>query len=143
MQSVSLVDRQEEWLGLLAKLPQTIDLETTARETKAFERSRGIKSLKELLRLILAYCTCGISLRTTAAWAQWTNLADISDVAVLKRIRKALPWLRLLVAKLLNLPESASAQPGRVRPVYLVDGTYIKGREAGNDDWRIHTVLST
>lgn len=141
MKNISPVDSQEEWLGLLAKLPQTIDLETTARETKAFERSRGIKSPKELLRLILAYCTCGISLRTTAAWAQWTNLADISDVAVLKRIRKALPWLRLLVAKLLNLPESPSAQPGRVRPVYLVDGTYIKGRKAGNDDWRNHTCF--
>jgi hypothetical protein len=50
----------------------------------AITRLRAIQSAEALLRLILAYAWNDWSLRTTAAWARRSGLADVSDVAALK-----------------------------------------------------------
>jgi hypothetical protein len=52
-----------------------------------------------LLRLILAYCLGGRGLRSTAAWAAAIGLADLSNVALLQRLRRSGDWLALLVGK--------------------------------------------
>jgi len=63
----------------------------------AITRLRAIQSAEALLRLILAYSWNDWSLRTTAAWARRIGLADVSDVAVLKRLRHAPAWLGYLL----------------------------------------------
>ena len=56
-------------------------LDRSARETGAFTRARKIGSADTLLRLCFAYGPGDKSLRSGAAWAQASGLADISDVA--------------------------------------------------------------
>jgi len=63
-------------------------LEDGARATKAFVRPREIKNAVDLLRLVLAYCLGKRGLRLTAAWAAAIGLVDISDVALLYRLRQ-------------------------------------------------------
>ena len=87
-----------DWEYLVACLP---DLEVSARECGALTRRRVIDSAETLLRLALVHAFCDHSLRETAAWAEISGVAEISDVALLKRFRRCGPWLaHLIVAKL-------------------------------------------
>ena len=61
--------------------------------TGAITRRRAIQSADALLRLIFAYAWNDGSLRATAAWARRIGLAQVSDVAALKRLRHAPAWL--------------------------------------------------
>ncbi|ESX05092.1 hypothetical protein X768_28715, partial [Mesorhizobium sp. LSJC265A00] len=62
-------------------------LTQSARETKAFLRPRGVRSASDLLRLTLAYCLGKVGMRGVVAWAAASGIADISDVALLGRLR--------------------------------------------------------
>src|SRR5580700_11826009 len=91
----------QDWHGVVARLGGAQTLETSARETKAFVRPREIKNAVDLLRLVLAYCLGERGLRLTAAWAASIGLVDISNVALLYRLRQCEAWLSMLVGHLL------------------------------------------
>ena len=74
-----------QWDMLLHWLPR--GWQDAAGTFGAITRLRAIQSAEALLRLILAYSWNDWSLRTTVAWARRINVADVSDVAVLKRLR--------------------------------------------------------
>ena len=83
---------------------------------------------------------CGFSLRETAVRAKQTQLADLSDVALLKRLRKSKEWLHQLCCALFaarGLAPSVRA-PHSLR---LVDGTLVKEPGATGSLWRIHYSL--
>jgi hypothetical protein len=75
----------------------------------------------------------------TAAWAEATGLAAVSNVAVLQRVRNCVPWLEMLVARMLvaTQPRAPTRMPVTGdRPIRLVDGTVLAkadkaAREAG------------
>jgi hypothetical protein len=104
-------------------------------------RGRDIGSALALLRLILAYCLGGKGLRSTAAWAASLGLADISNVALLYRLRQCGEWLSVLVSK--ALASACPAAQGRM--VRIVDATTVPkaGQKAkrGNGLWRIHSAF--
>ena len=52
------------WPGIVSQLPSLIDLETSARETGALIRRRGVRSAADLLDLALLYGPGGMSLRS-------------------------------------------------------------------------------
>lgn len=79
---------------MLTLLPP--DLDESAKSTGALERKRSVRSGAELLRLAMAYGVCGLTLRGTSAWASVSGVAKMSDVAILKRLRKCGDWLNLL-----------------------------------------------
>src|SRR5918993_3345718 len=81
------------WADLVAAVSAAIDLEATARASGALVRRRAIRSAEALLRLALAYGPGGLSLRTAAAWAGVSGLADLSDTAVMKRVRQGAGWV--------------------------------------------------
>ncbi len=118
------------------------DAEQSARDTKAFLRTRAIATAVDLLRLILAYCLGERGLRSTAAWATAMELADISNVALLQRLRRCGDWLALLVGEALT---AAAPQASRGRLIRIVDATTVPkaGRAAkrGNKLWRIHSAF--
>ena len=87
MQHASQLDSQ--WPALVSRVSEVIDLDASARETKALLRRREVRSAEALLRLILAYAPGGLSLRSAAAWADASGLASLSDTAVMNRIRGA------------------------------------------------------
>jgi hypothetical protein len=125
------------WQDLVSRVGSAEELEASAKASGALLRRREIKNAEDLLRLALAYGPCGKSLRETAAWAQTTGMGELSDVAVLKRLRGCAKWLEGLVGNLL------ARRLGRVgltggRPVRLVDSTTISERGSDRADWRLH-----
>src|ERR1700758_1707034 len=87
----------EDWMRVVGRLGGAAQLEVSARETRAFVRRREIPDAVTLLRLMLAYCLGERGLRSTAAWAASVGLADVSNVALLYRLRQGGNWRALLV----------------------------------------------
>jgi hypothetical protein len=131
---------QQDWRNIVERLGGAQAIAAQAKQTRAFLRARELSDAIELLRLILAYCLSHGGLRSTAAWAAATGLADISNVALLYRLRQCGDWLAQLIGQAL-----AKAQPeaSRGRPIRLVDATTVP--KAGgmarrhNRLWRIHS----
>ena len=90
-----------DWLRIIDRLGGAASLSESARETKAFLRGRGIACAVDLLRLVLGYCLSPGGFRSTVAWASAVGLADISDPALLYRLRQCGTWLERLVARVL------------------------------------------
>jgi hypothetical protein len=92
--------------------------------------------------MVLAYCLGEKGLRSTAAWAASIELADISNVALLGRLRQCGEWLALLVGQLLT---EAAPEASQGRLIRIVDGTTVPkaGRlaKANNGVWRIHSAF--
>jgi hypothetical protein len=140
MRHESLVN--EDWTNVVARLGGADALDATARETKAFLRPRQITNAVDLLRLILAYCLGERGLRLTAAWATSVGLVDISNVALLYRLRQCGDWLAMLVGHVLvgAVPKAAHG-----RLIRIIDATTVpkKGPDArkNNELWRIHSAF--
>lgn len=132
----------EDWKNVVARLGGAETLGITARETKAFLRPREITSAVDLLRLILAYCLGERGLRSTAAWATSVGLVDISNVALLYRLRQCGDWFAMLVGRMLA---DAAPQASRGRLIRIIDATTVpkKGPVArkNNELWRIHSAF--
>lgn len=132
----------EDWARVVARLGGREALDVTARETKAFVRPREIANAVDLLRLILAYCLGERGLRLTAAWATSVGLVDISNVALLYRLRQCGDWFALLVGQVLA---GAAPKASRGRLIRIIDATTVPkaGRHAGrgNQLWRIHSAF--
>src|SRR5262252_4553783 len=126
MRHESLVN--EDWARVVARLGGAEALEVGARETKAFVRPREIANAVDLLRLILAYCLGERGLRLTAAWATSVGLVDISNVALLYRLRQCGDWLALLVGQVLS---AAAPKASRGRLIRIIDATTVP--KAGKD----------
>lgn len=127
----------EEWKFVLQLLPQ--DLEESAHEKLAIRRRRGVESGADLLRLALAYSVCDFSLRQAAAWAKVAGVADLSDVALLKRLRGASEWLGSLVVTWLLERGLACRVP--CLPIRLVDATTVTSPGGTGAEWRVHLGL--
>jgi len=126
------------WAEFLAKLSSNIDLAATARETKALVRARGVRDAPSLLRLALAYGVSGLSLRTTAAWASMADVAQISDVSLLDRLRNSADWLELLWQTQLANRVPPVVMPGLNLAVRLIDATTISSPRTKTAEWRLH-----
>lgn len=107
-----------------------------AQETGAFQRKREIRSSLDLLRLVLVYSLLDWSLRAIGGWATTLGLANLSDVAVLKRLRNALPWLGRIIGPFLERRNpSLPRYPVRL---LLTDVTTVSRPGSRGTDWRIH-----
>jgi hypothetical protein len=128
---------ERDWDRVQALMP--LDLETTAREEKALQRRRKVQRGSDLLRLVLGYAVCDWSLRLTGAWATLIGLGNLSDVAVLKRLRGCRPWLgRILGAWLTRRRAQLTRRSVRLR---LIDATVVTRPGSQGTDWRAHLSL--
>ena len=131
---------EEEWEFLTDLLPQ--DWREQARTTGALRRARGVGSADCLLQLILMHTATGLSLRQTVVRAREQSIADISDVALLKRLRASEPWLRALTAKMTDLDETGVVQRlSARRRIRAVDATTVEEQGGAGTDWRVHYTL--
>jgi hypothetical protein len=126
----------EDWKLLLNLLPA--GWEQQAILSGASERLRGFATTSDLLRTLLLHVGKGYSLRETVVRAKAAGIAEVADVALLKRLRKAEEWLRRLCASLLQ--ESGWEMPAEVRgyTVRALDGTVVKEPGRKGSQWRIH-----
>ena len=134
MELCETVDR--EWEALLTLLPE--DLDESAFQSGALVRKREVQSASVLLRLAMAYSVEGRSLRQTAAWARAAGIADMSDVALLKRLKSCPAWLGAVLARM--LADRACKLSGRYSGlrVRLLDATTVSRHGSKGTDWRIH-----
>ena len=116
----------DDWEMLVEMLGGREALDRSARATGALARSRKIKNGADLLRLCMAYGPGGQSLRSGAVWAEATGLASLSNIALLKRLRKCTGWLEYLIGQALQ--NTTPDMPDRL--VRIVDGSArAKGRQ--------------
>ena len=138
MKNVNLLE--EEWEFLTDFLPK--DWREQARTTGALRRARGVSSADCLLQLILMHTATGLSLRQTVVRAREQSIADISDVALLKRLRASEPWLRSLTAKMTDLDDLGVIQRLSARHrLRAVDATTVEEQGGAGTDWRLHYTL--
>jgi Transposase DDE domain len=130
---------ETDWQALISRLSQSLDLDATARATGALVRRRNVADAATLLRLALAYGPGGMSLRTAAAWAGVNEIASLSDVALLKRLRGAADWLGDIAGALLQNACAKSAAPTG-RRLRVVDGSSISRPGSAGTDWRLHAT---
>lgn len=127
-----------QWPYLMAFLGGTARVSGLAEETGAFTRARKIESPEVLLRLILMWAVAERSLMDTAALAAEAGLADVSDVALVKRFAKAGDWLAALASDLLVDAQPPLPEGVRVR---VLDATGITRAGKRGTDRRLHVGL--
>ena len=127
------------WPALLERLAGVLDLDASARTSGALLRRRNVGDSATLLRLALAHGPGGLSLRSAATWAGASGVADLSDVALRRRIRGAASWLGQIAGALLSarMPSEHSSSTARLR---IVDGSSVSHAGADGTSWRLHAA---
>ena len=132
----------QDWDVVKAMLPA--QWQAKAVELGAVRRLRGFSSVEALLRVLLIHLADGCSLRETAVRARAGDLADVSDVALLKRLRGCGPWFQWMAHELaakMSLPVAPDALLAGKR-VRLVDGSSVCEPGATGSTWRLHYALN-
>jgi len=111
-----------------------------AKKTGALTRARGVSGPDALLRTLLIHLANGYSLTETVARAKQTGLADMSAVALFKRLRAAEHWLHWL-ARELGAASGWDLPAGSVR-YRAVDATVVSEPGSAGTDWRLHYSLT-
>ena len=127
-----------DWAGAEAVLGGAAAIDAAAFSTGAMRRRRDVRDGSQLFRLAMHYSVGGSSLRTTAAWSQSVLGPDISDVALLGRLRHAGDFLAELVARLLWV-DRAPLERWDGPEIRLVDGCVFSG--PGGGQHRLHAAF--
>lgn len=135
----------EDWAVIETLLPQ--GWQEQARQLGAFQRAGSIADARTLLKLMFIHLAEGCSLRETAARAALAGMANISDVALLKRLRGCGNWFEWMGQQLRRSLEPA--QPGMAAGPWLsgkrllaVDGSVVSEPGATGSQWRLHYAIS-
>lgn len=134
--------QNENWECLKRFLPD--GWEDMARTSGAWRRRpRNIPSTEALLRMLLIHLADGCSLRETVVRAREGGLAEVSDVALLKRLRASGEWLRWMAVGLLRRRGVSSEAPPWLADynVRAVDATVVSEPGSTGTDWRVHYSL--
>ena len=125
----------ENWQVVTSLFP--LGWEQKAKETGAITRRRGITAPETLLRLFLLHVARGYSLLETSVRAKQAGLAKISNVGLMKRLRRAEEWLRWLCVELVAENGVRMPDPSDARTIRLVDGTIVREPGKTGSQWRM------
>lgn len=138
----NILASDESWVVLKTLLPS--NWESLAVETNALVRKlRSFKDVESVIRTLMLHVANGYSLRETVVRAKLAKIADVTDVALLKRLQCSEEWLKALCLGLLRergFEEEVVDSEGI--QMKLVDGTHIKEPGKTGSQWRIHYSLS-
>jgi hypothetical protein len=128
----------ENWEFLLQFLPQ--GWEQKAKDLGAVTRQRKIVSAEILLRILLIHLADSCSMRETVVRAKEAKLADISDVALFKRLKASSEWLRWISVTLAEKIHGIVKKPGWLKEfnVRIVDASIITEPGITGSNWRLH-----
>lgn len=128
-----------DWEQLLTFLPK--GWEEKCRELGALRRFREFSGAPILLRTLLIPLLDGCSLRETSVRARMAHFADVSDVALLKRLNQAGEWFRWMADELLKMwtiNDNSLKGTAMYRQLRAVDTTCVSEPGSTGTDWRIH-----
>ncbi len=125
----------EDWDLLMRFFP--LNWKEMAAESGVLKGLRKDKSVENLIRIILMHVGCGHSLRETVVRAKKANLADLSDVALMKRLKKSKQWLCMMCTSLFE-EQGITLHKNNEFQVRLFDATSIKEPGKTGSIWRIH-----
>lgn len=128
----------DEWRIIERLLPT--GWKEAARSEGAFRRARYLSDPAPLLRLLLFHAISDGGLRETVAQAQASGIVEMSQVALLKRLRTAGDWLAWLGRELCRSFRERPRVPQGLRP-RAVDGTTVQGPASQGTEWRVHYTL--
>jgi len=127
-----------DWDVLQQLLPK--GWEEKAKESGALKRAREISNAAVLLQILMLHLANGYSLMETAVRAREAGLAQVSDVAVMKRLRASEEWLRWMAEQV--RAGGTNPIPKWNRRVVLVDATTVSEPGSTGTDWRIHYAMN-
>jgi hypothetical protein len=138
MGELELLEGEDDWNVMTKFLPG--GWQKAAKELGALRRCRKFENAEVLLRTLLIHLAGGCSLRETAVRARQGNIAAISDVALLKRLRASGEWFRWMTAGIMERwvgkqPASIFNEGFRMR---VIDGSTVEEPGATGSTWRIH-----
>ena len=129
---------QYQWPYLLAQLGGEAKVNELAYRTGAFVRKREVHSPADLLQMLMIWAVAERSLRETVALASEAGLAELSDVALLKRLKRAGPWIGGLFGEMLTQRRGALPEGTRIR---VIDATAIARVGHRGTDLRVHLAM--
>ena len=129
----------EDWRVLSGMLPP--EWKTMGRATGAVRRLRGFDSLDAVLRTLLMHAGQGWSLRETVVQAKLAGIAEVSDVALMDRLRLAESWLRSMCEGLWRANGVCLEPVLKDRPVRVLDATTVREPGKTGSQWRLHYSL--
>jgi hypothetical protein len=131
----------EDFEYVLKLLPE--GWQAKAKELGALRRCRKVHSAEVLLRVLLIHLAEGCSLRETALRATRGGLAQLSDVAIMDRLRHSEGWFRWMNLGLVQL--WIEREPRRIygtkRRINLVDATRIQEPGPTGSSWVLHYCI--
>lgn len=130
--------RTDEWTLLKRYFP--VGWQAAARSLGALRRTRRIRDPDTLLRCLLVHLAEGCSLKETSARVKAAGWAEVSAVALFKRLRAAEEWLRWLAEQLWRQSRPAPAVRGR--RVRAVDATTVHEPGPTGSLWRVHYAVN-
>ena len=125
----------EDWKVLVSFFPA--NWRELATRANALKGLRQDKCEENLIRTLLIHLGCGYSLRETVVRAKKAHLANLSDVALLKRLRKCKDWLYSLSLCLFD-ERGLKLKANDGFQVRLFDATNVKEPGKTGSLWRIH-----
>jgi len=128
----------EDWKLLLSFFPP--NWKELGQVTGALKGLRQDKNEENCMRTLLLHLGCGFSMRETVVRARQAKLAELSDVALLKRLRKSKDWLYRLCCALFE-ERGLVAESGSFPTLRLIDATVVKEPGKTGSQWRIHYSL--
>jgi len=128
---------EEEWQQLLReRMPE--GWQEQAIKTKAWQRTRKLACIGDLLRALMVYAIYGYSFRQLGIWATAVGLGSLSERAWRKRVERAGEWIVWLMGALIG----TQVTPGWIHQglgrILLVDATRFKQPAGTGDDMRLH-----
>lgn len=138
MNARDLVKGQDDWEVVKRFLP--VDWVEQAKPCGALRRLRGFASAEMLLRVLLIHLAEGISARETVVRARLGGFAQVSDVALLKRLKGSGEWLRWMAEQVMTnwLLVKPAAVFGGGMTVRVLDATTVQEPGVTGSMWRLH-----
>jgi hypothetical protein len=130
----------QNWDFVLSMFPA--NWESVAWETKAVQNfNGGIKSLPNLMRILLLHIANGYSLSETTARSELAGLGKLSGVALMKRLINSEELFRQMA---LALIAERGLQPPETNGINikLIDATNVKEPGVTGSQWRVHYALT-
>jgi hypothetical protein len=138
MENLKWLDEEDDWQVLSTFLP--VGWQNKAKELGALRRCRKFENAEILLRTLLIHLADGCSLRETAVRARHGNIASVSDVALLKRIKASGEWFRWMTVGVMGcwIEKQPAAIFGKGLRIRVIDGSTVQEPGSTGSTWRIH-----